>query len=62
MDRFPSEQSIVRLIGAVLLEQSDEWQLQHCYMQVEGMAGLVPPTIEVEAMPLPPAQIRPKAT
>ncbi|PJN92326.1 IS256 family transposase, partial [Amaricoccus sp. HAR-UPW-R2A-40] len=26
---FPNEDSIVRLIGAVLLEQNDEWQLQH---------------------------------
>jgi len=25
---FPNEDSIVRLIGAVLLEQNDEWQLQ----------------------------------
>ena len=32
--------AIVRLIGAVLLEQNDEWQLQHRYMQVEGMAEL----------------------
>ena len=31
---FPNEPSIVRLIGAVLLEQNDEWQLQHRYMQV----------------------------
>ena len=37
---FPSEASIVRLIGAVLLEQNDEWQLQHRYMQVEAMADL----------------------
>ena len=42
---FPSEASIVRLIGAVLLEQNDEWQLQHRYMQVEAMAELdAPPT------------------
>ena len=58
---FPSEQSIIRLIGAVLLEQNDEWQLQHRYMQAEGMAGLVPPTIDGEATPLPSAQIAPKA-
>ena len=37
---FPNEAGIIRLIGAVLLEQNDEWQLQHRYMQVEAMAGL----------------------
>jgi transposase-like protein len=31
---FPNEASIIRLIGAVLPEQNDEWQLQHRYMQV----------------------------
>jgi putative transposase len=42
---FPSEPSIVRLIGAVLLEANDEWQLQHRYMQVEAMAELMPPPV-----------------
>jgi transposase-like protein len=37
---FPNESSIIRLIGAVLLEQNDEWQLQSRYMQVEAMAEL----------------------
>jgi transposase-like protein len=45
---FPSEQSILRLIGAVLLEANDEWQLQHRYMQVEAMAELLTPMIEIE--------------
>ena len=40
---FPNEASIIRLIGAVLLEQNDEWQLQHRYMQVEAMAELLAP-------------------
>jgi transposase-like protein len=40
---FPNEASIIRLIGAVLLEQNDEWQLQHRYMQVEAMAELMAP-------------------
>jgi hypothetical protein len=31
------------LIGAVLLEQNDEWLLQCRYMQIEGMAELTPP-------------------
>lgn len=40
---FPNEDSIVRRIGAVLLEQNDEWQLQHRYMQIEGMGELDAP-------------------
>jgi putative transposase len=40
---FPNEDSIVRLVGAVLLEANDEWQLQHRYMQVEAMAELEVP-------------------
>src|SRR4051794_17115698 len=45
-----------RLIGAVLLEANDEWQLQHRHMQVEAMAELTPPAAEPE-----PAQIPPQA-
>ena len=47
---FPNEAAIVRLLGAVLLEQNDEWQLQHRYMQVEAMAELAAP---VDARQLP---------
>ena len=43
---FPNEGAIIRLIGAVLLEANDEWQLQHRYMQTEAMAELVSPAIE----------------
>ena len=39
---FPNEAAIIRLIGAVLMEQNDEWQLQHRYMQLEAMAELTP--------------------
>jgi len=49
---FPNEAAIIRLIGAVLLEQNDEWQLQHRYMQVEVMAELTSP-----AGPADPQQI-----
>ena len=53
---FPNEGAIIRLIGAVLLEANDEWQLQHRYMQTEAMAELTPPAAEPE-----PAQIPPQA-
>src|SRR3954465_4554541 len=54
---FPNEDSITRLIGAVLLEANDEWQLQPRYMKVEGMAELAAP----ETDEMPQLQITPKA-
>ena len=54
VDIFPSEQSIVRLIGAVLLEANDEWQLQHRYMGVEAMAEMLSPAPTNETLQLPP--------
>ena len=54
---FPNEDSIVRLIGAVLLEANDEWQLQHRYMQVEAMADLITTALEEEKT----LQITPRA-
>ena len=43
---FPNDGAIIRLVGAVLLEVNDEWQLQHRYMQTEAMAELTPPLID----------------
>jgi len=51
---FPNEASIIRLIGAVLLEQNDEWLLQHRYMPIEGMAELASPETDSEIAQLPP--------
>src|SRR5262249_5021367 len=51
---FPNEASIIRLIGAVLLEQNDEWLLQCRYMQIEGMAELTSPLIDADPAKLPP--------
>jgi putative transposase len=51
---FPNDASITRLIGGVLLEQNDEWLLQHRYMQIEGMAELTPPFIDADPAKLPP--------
>ena len=51
---FPNDQSITRLIGAVLLEQNDEWQLQNRYMQLEPMTELAPPANDAEPQQIPP--------
>jgi putative transposase len=37
---FPNDRAITRLVGAVLLEQSDKWALQRRYMQLEGLQTL----------------------
>jgi transposase-like protein len=47
---FPNEESITRLIGAVLLEANDEWQLQHRYMQVEAMVEIDAPPAEPQTL------------
>jgi putative transposase len=51
---FPNEDSIKRLIGAVLLEANDDWQLQHRYMQIEGMTELATPMINQQTLAITP--------
>ena len=41
VDIFPNEQTIVRLVGAILLEQNDEWAVHRAlYMTLETIAPL----------------------
>lgn len=51
---FPNEPAARRLIGAVLLEQNDEWTIAKRYMPLEAIGKIVQPD-SVNAMALPTA-------
>jgi transposase-like protein len=37
---FPNDESIIRLVGALMLEQTDEWAAQRRYMTLETLAPI----------------------
>lgn len=44
---FPTRAAVIRLFGAVLLEQNDEWLIGHTYVSAESMQALKQPAAEL---------------
>jgi transposase-like protein len=46
---FPNDQAVIRLAGALLLEQNDEWLVQRRYLSAESMALVLAPPADPAA-------------
>lgn len=50
---FPDGNAVIRLVGAVLLEMDDEWQIERRYFSRDSMRKLLEPSSEIPAAPGP---------
>lgn len=48
---FPNEAAVTRLVGALMLEQNDEWAITRRYMTLETVAAIC------DTAPMDPATI-----
>ena len=49
---YPNDASLIRLAGALLLEENDEWLVGRRYLSAESLAGLCVAELPSETMEL----------
>ena len=49
---FPNDDSAIRLLGSVMIEQNDEWVVLRRYFSQESMSKLLPPADTMIALPV----------
>ena len=48
---FPNDEAIIRLVGALMLETSDEWAVARCYMSLDTLGRVTEnPTVGLPAV------------
>ena len=54
---FPNDASVIRLVGAILSEQHDEWAVARRYLSAESLAQVVTDPADADALPTTPTSL-----